>query len=272
MPRSTPWTADDWREHREEARADEVARAYFRRPAGRAFAESAWSTSTGRFVFHAPEVDAVMRDATSVAEQRQRIKELRAAERQSSADLEAESREAAAEVKARREEQEDVLAAIDVSLPRSMFYRTQWDSAGHWDEYMCRAIREWAANFRAPDGSVEWEDALMEVAIANATTRVSQGLGPAMQQRRVGALHTLRWLVPELSFRERPGALDPDPRTSIEERAERGYCVCSIVPGDHPYISEGPFCKVHQMRRASFLPPLPARGYPEAPVFSDGVA
>ena len=112
----------------------------------------------------------------------------------------------------------------------------------------------------------------MDIAMANATTRVSIGPGPAMQQRRIGALHTLRWLVPGLSFRERPGALDPDPRISIEERAERGYCVCGIVPGHHPYISEGPFCKVHQMRRASFLPPLPARGYPEAPVLSDGIA
>ena len=268
------WTAQDWREHREQQRADEVARGFHRRPAGRAFAGSEWSVSLGRFVHVNADVDAAVRDASSRDEHRQRLRQFRAAERQAAHELEAEARAWDSEVEHRRAEQQAVLDSINQKLPRSTFYRSEWDTAGHWDEYMCRAIQEWASSFCPPDGSEEWEDALMDVAIANATTRVSKGGAPAMRSRRIGALHTLRWLVPGLSFCERPGSLDPDPRIPVEDRAEQGYCVCGIAPGHYPFISEAPFCKVHQMRCASFLTPLPTRTYDALPAwqFSDGCA
>ena len=92
----------------------------------------------------------------------------------------------------------------------------------------------------------------MTVALSAATLRMS-GSYPASRCRLVGALATLRWLLPSLSFRGRPGALDPDPFLTVEARAEQGYCVC----GCRIWLSgEVPFCKVHQVRRAPI--PLPA--------------
>ena len=259
MPRTTPWTAEDWRQHRERAQVDEVESGYFRRPAGRAFAGSQWSTTLGRYVHEDAAVEAAMQDVTTLGEQRQRLKKMRAGERQTAAVLEAAARQGASERDDRRLEQEQLLPAIDDALPHSIHWRMSWDSAGSWDEPLCRAIKEWAATFRPSDGTQEWEDALMAVAIPNSTTRVDMGPGPAMKERRIGALKTLRWLVPGLSFEEKPGALDPDPSMSVEARAEHGYCVCGLTDsGDWP---GGLFCKVHQVRRdrSSFVPPLPTR-------------
>ena len=104
------------------------------------------------------------------------------------------------------EEQVLLLQKIEEALPKSLSYRCSWESAGKWDEPLCRAIQQWAAT-HAPDGTQQWEDELMDVAIQNATTRVSRGGVPAHRHRRVGALCTLRWLLPGLTFAERPGAL-----------------------------------------------------------------
>ena len=145
----------------------------------------------------------------------------------------------------------------------------QYDCVGHWDEPLCRAIQQWAAAHAPPDGTQEWEDALMAVAIPAATLRVSCGSAPAYAYRRRGALHTLRWLLPRLSFKARPGALDPDPLLGVAERADQGYCVCGcrVPPGTRlsdadlqlggPLSEEQrgggngavPFCRIHGERK-----------------------
>ena len=109
----------------------------------------------------------------------------------------------------------------------------------------------------------------MAVAISAATLRVSGGSLPAHAYRRVGALRTLRWLMPKLSFEEKPGSLDPDPCIPVADRAEKGYCVCGCrLPPAHR-LSEAdlqlggppsaeqsdrgngavPFCRVHGVRK-----------------------
>ena len=149
-----------------------------------------------------------------------------------------------------------LLKKIDEALPLSQSYRRSWEHSGKWDEPLCRAIQTWASD-HPPDGSQDWEDALMELAICSATTRVCQGPAPAHQHRRVGALCTLRWLLPGLSFAEKPGSLDPDPSASVEWRQQNGYCVCNIGCGHCPFLDgESPYCYVHERRLPAFLPPL----------------
>ena len=156
------------------------------------------------------------------------------------------------------EEQVLLLQKIEEALPKSLSYRCSWESAGKWDEPLCRAIQQWAAT-HAPDGTQQWEDELMDVAIQNATTRVSRGGVPAHRHRRVGALCTLRWLLPGLTFAERPGALDPDPIATVEWRQQNGFCVCGIGRGDFPYLTEAPYCQVHERRLERHLPALPVQ-------------
>lgn len=168
--------------------------------------------------------------------------------------------------RARREEQQALLAAIDDALPRSDDILTQWDQARYWDPPLCRAIQAWAAA-NAPDGSQEWEAAIMAVAIPAATKRLDGGCA-AMAYRRIGALATLRWLLPRLSFAPTDGALDPDPMMCVEVRAAHGYCVCGCrMPPSHKLSGDDlaaggypsdeccdhgsgavPFCRVHKRR------------------------
>ena len=161
------------------------------------------------------------------------------------------------------DEQVLLLQKIDEALPKSLSYRCSWESAGKWDEPLCRAIQQWAAA-HAPDGTQQWEDELMDVAIQNATTRVSRGGAPAHRHRRVGALCTLRWLLPGLTFAERPGALDPDPIATVEWRQQNGYCVCGIGRGECPYLIEAPYCQVHERRLERHLPALPVQSFSNA--------
>ena len=182
----------------------------------------------------------------------------------------------AAALSTRCTEQVALLAAIDDALRRSDDILTQWDQARYFDPPLCIAIKEWAATHGAPDGSQAWEDELMAVAIAAATKRVS-GAGGETAYRRIGALTTLRWLLPKLSFKETPGALSPDPEISVAMRAARGYCMCGCrLPPSHRLSDDDlrlggppsdeqsdrgngavPFCRVHGRRRAPM--PYPAR-------------
>ena len=195
----------------------------------------------------------------------------------------------------RREEQEALLRAIDNALPRSDSLRMAWDAAGKWDEPLCLAIKAWAAH-EPPDGSQAWENAVMAVAVPAATLRVNGSL-PADGYRRVGALHTLRWLMPKLSFAATPGALDPDPRIPVADRAERGYCVCGcrLPPSHRPSEADlklggppaedqhdrgngaVPFCRLHGVRRGPTPYPMRLHQSPKVAlavpvVFSDGCA
>ena len=73
------------------------------------------------------------------------------------------------------------------------------------------------------------------------------------------ALCTLQWLLPGLTFAERPGALDPDPVATVEWRQQNGYCVCGIGRGDFPYLAQAPYCQVHERRLERHLPALPVQ-------------
>ena len=166
----------------------------------------------------------------------------------------------------RRMEQEALLAAIERALSISDRLKVELDSVGYWDEPLCLTIQAWAASYAAPDGSQEWEDALMAVAIPAATLRLN-GFSAARDYRRVGALHTLRYLLPGLSFVAVPGSLDPDPVISVERRAAEGYCVCGCRLPPSQALSEAdlrlggqpledqrdrgavPFCRMHGVRK-----------------------
>ena len=120
------------------------------------------------------------------------------------------------------------------------------------------------------------EDAFWAVAIPAASLRRSGGGAPVFAYQRFGALHTLRWLMPDLDFEVRPGALDPDPRVDVQTRAAMGVCVCycrlppffalpeqDLALGGPPageQCDHGsgavPFCRLHGVRRAP--QPLPA--------------
>ena len=100
-----------------------------------------------------------------------------------------------------------LLKAIGDALPQSDSLRMGFDTAGYQDQPLCCAIKEWAASHAAPDGTQAWEDATMAVAIPAATLRRC-GATPAQAYRRVGALHTFRWLVRDLTFKAKPGSLD----------------------------------------------------------------
>ena len=154
----------------------------------------------------------------------------------------------------RREEQSALVAEIDKAVSRAeqLHAEPKWSGGSYFDEPLCRALQAWVAEHSVPDGTDQWEDAFMAVAISSATLRFS-GSTPASMCRKVGALATLRWLLPTLSFRARPGALDPDPLMTVEQRAAKGYCVC----GCKIWVShEVPLCQVHQVRRGPI--PLPA--------------
>ena len=124
----------------------------------------------------------------------------------------------------RCEDQQALLEAIDEAVQTGCRELIDW--AEYYDEPLCRAINEWAASHPKPDGSQEWEDAFWAVAIPAASLRRSGGGAPAFAYQRFGALHTLRWLMPDLDFEVRPGALDPDPRVDVQTRAAMGVCVC----------------------------------------------
>ena len=134
----------------------------------------------------------------------------------------------------------------------------------------------------------------MAVAIPAATLRLS-GSSPARAYRRVGALHTLQKLTDGLSFKERPGSLNPDPLMGVSERAAKGYCVCGCrLPPSQPLSKEDlklggkpseeqrdrgngavPFCRVHRVRKGPTPLPKHAHRYFDSivpPVFSDGLA
>ena len=175
----------------------------------------------------------------------------------------------------RREGQEALLAAVEEALQTGCRELIDW--AEHYDEPLCHAIAEWAASHAAPDGSQEWEDAFWAVAIPAASLRHSRGSAPSLAYRRYGALHTLRWLMTDFEacgFESRPGALDPDPRVSVEARAAMGVCVCycRLPPcnalseedlalggppsGEQCDLGSGavPFCRVHAGVRCAPLP------------------
>ena len=200
-----------------------------------------------------------------IASERERSQRRREAAREAAMGVARESEEMR-ERRVRREEQEQLLARIADVLPRADFYVYQWD--GSWDEPLLRAIQAWAASHDPPNGTQAWEDALMAVAVPAASRRVS-GSVPAYAYRRVGALHTLRWLLPRLSFKPTPGSLFPDPVWPVERRAEEGWCVCGcrlppcrdlspqdLELGGPPTGDQGdhgngavPFCRVHGIRK-----------------------
>ena len=217
-------------------------------------------------------------DGSAVAQERMDRERKRSKRRRVSQQPKASSFYEACLRRGRCDEQVALLKAIEDALPRSDALRREWDSAGSWDEPLCLAIMEWATS-HTPDGSQEWEDALMTVSIQAATLRVTTGLRDTHRYRRVGALHTLRWLVHDLSFRVRPGALDPDPEMRIAQRAKEGYCVCGCrLPPSERLSSEDlelggppteeqrdrgngvvPFCRVHGVRKGPT--PYPKRLY-----------
>ena len=126
-----------------------------------------------------------------------------------------------------------MLKAVDEALRDSDYWRTTGFFSSvrgdnYYDHWLCLAIKEWAASHE-PDGSQQWESALMAVAVESATRRGCGTGASATGFRRIGALATLRWLLPSLSFKPIPGSLDPDPFLGVQQRAAAGYCVCGCV-------------------------------------------
>ena len=147
------------------------------------------------------------------------------------------------------DEQVALLKAVDEALRDSDYWRTTGFFSSvrgdnYYDHWLCLAIKEWAASHE-PDGSQQWESALMAVAVESATRRGCGTGASATRFRRIGALATLRWLLPSLSFKPIPGSLDPDPVLGVQQRAAAGYCVCGCVLE--------PFEPLSQVRRISRL-------------------
>ena len=178
----------------------------------------------------------------------------------------------------RLDEQVALLKAVDEALRDSDYWRTTGFFSSvrgdnYYDHWLCLAIKEWAASHE-PDGSQQWESALMAVAVESATRRGCGTGASATGFRRIGALATLRWLLPSLSFKPIPGSLDPDPFLGVQQRAAAGYCVCGCVlepfeplsqedlalggpPTDEcntPASGLVPFCRVHGRRKRYRLP------------------
>ena len=150
--------------------------------------------------------------------------------------------------RARLHEQQDLVLSLEELLQKaSQYFDCCW-----LDKRMFQAVVAWA-HANEPDGTDEWEDAVIAVAMDAARTRVGSW------QRRVGAhecltmafknrnegrkLHFTRWP---------PGALEPDPDRPIVWRAENGYCVCGCGPSAYapdvylnPGGGKGPVCRVH---------------------------
>ena len=105
----------------------------------------------------------------------------------------------------RLDEQVALLKAVDEALRDSDYWRTTGFFSSvrgdnYYDHWLCLAIKEWAASHE-PDGSQQWESALMAVAVESATRRGCGTGASATGFRRIGALATLRWLLPSLSFK-----------------------------------------------------------------------
>ena len=116
-----------------------------------------------------------------------------------------------------------LLKAVEEALRDSDYWRTTGFFSSvrgdnYYDHWLCLAIKEWAASHE-PDGSQQWESALMAVAVESATRRGCGTGASATGFRRIGALATLRWLLPSLSFKPIPGSLDPDPVLGVQQRA-----------------------------------------------------
>ena len=126
----------------------------------------------------------------------------------------------------RLDEQVALLKAVDEALRDSDYWRTTGFFSSvrgdnYYDHWLCLAIKEWAASHE-PDGSQQWESALMAVAVESATRRGCGTGASATGFRRIGALATLRWLLPSLSFKPIPGSLDPDPCRLLRVRMRPG--------------------------------------------------
>ena len=221
MPR-TYEGAQAWRDKRAAEKAAEEARGYYRQPPGHPPKDCTWDTSQRKWV----RFDG--REPPGAAERKRRARQ------------EEDERESRHARRTARVDQELAMAQIRRHVILAPFTRQVpfGNEVWYFDEYMLRAIDTWAAR-TPPDGTTEWEDELMRVAIENAAFRAGQIV---FLSARVGAWTSMEQILSGFDlwdsisdrFKAMPGAYFPDgmPGTSgrltVHQRYELGYCTCGI--------------------------------------------